>query len=281
LRVGELFIQGINDNRAERPRCRYRYIWHRQGQQHRKRECFAFLDRPAQRRTSQRKPHWEHFAAGCAGAAQAADESTRLLLGTATFFGGASAAVALVWSVRSIRRPVSEIGERLESLEQNCVAGLAEGISAFAAGDLTLTVQSVTTHIPDPSNDELGHLARTVNEIIDHIAGSIARYNEARTAMSDLVTAVQRDANGVLVASDGLRVASGQMASTTGQIASAVADVAGRMRARGPGARGMLQVVEVPDCGHAPALNVPTQLEWVEHFITQAAISPKPSLAPA
>ena len=166
-------------------------------------------------------------AAGCAGAAQAADESTRLLLGTATFFGGASAAVALVWSVRSIRRPVSEIGERLESLEQNCVAGLAEGISAFAAGDLTLTVQSVTTHVPDPSNDELGHLARTVNEIIDHIAGGIARYNEARTAMSDLVTAVQRDANGVLVASDGLRVASGQMASTTGQIASAVADVAG------------------------------------------------------
>ena len=60
-----------------------------------------------------------------------------------------------------------------------------------------------------------------------------------------------------------------------------LADVAGRMRARGPGARGMLQVVEVPDCGHAPALNVPTQLEWVEHFITQAAISPKPSLAPA
>ena len=60
-----------------------------------------------------------------------------------------------------------------------------------------------------------------------------------------------------------------------------LADVAGRMRARGPGARGMLQVVEVPGCGHAPALNVPTQLEWVEHFITQAAISLKPSLAPA
>ncbi len=40
-----------------------------------------------------------------------------------------------------------------------------------------------------------------------------------------------------------------------------------RMRQRGPGARGLLQTVEVPDCGHAPALNVPQQLDWVTGFI--------------
>ncbi len=38
------------------------------------------------------------------------------------------------------------------------------------------------------------------------------------------------------------------------------------MRQRGPGARGLLQVVEVPGCGHAPALNVPQQFDWVEGF---------------
>jgi len=39
------------------------------------------------------------------------------------------------------------------------------------------------------------------------------------------------------------------------------------MRGRGPGASGLLQVIEVPGCGHAPALNVPGQLDAVTAFI--------------
>lgn len=47
--------------------------------------------------------------------------------------------------------------------------------------------------------------------------------------------------------------------------------VVARMATRGPGAAGHLHVVEVPDCGHAPALNVPAQLEPIEAFIRAAA----------
>ena len=43
-----------------------------------------------------------------------------------------------------------------------------------------------------------------------------------------------------------------------------------QMRTRGPGAAGRLQVIEVPDCGHAPALNVPAQLDAVAAFIDAA-----------
>lgn len=39
------------------------------------------------------------------------------------------------------------------------------------------------------------------------------------------------------------------------------------MRHRGPGAAGRLTVLEVPGCGHAPALNVPGQLEPVAAFL--------------
>lgn len=39
------------------------------------------------------------------------------------------------------------------------------------------------------------------------------------------------------------------------------------MLARGPGARGLAKVVEIPGCGHAPALNVPEQLDLVAGFI--------------
>jgi len=42
------------------------------------------------------------------------------------------------------------------------------------------------------------------------------------------------------------------------------------MRRRGPGKRGKLKVIEVPGCGHAPALNVLQQWEWVADFISTA-----------
>jgi pimeloyl-ACP methyl ester carboxylesterase len=42
-----------------------------------------------------------------------------------------------------------------------------------------------------------------------------------------------------------------------------------QMLRRGPGLRGLTRIVEVPGCGHAPALNVPEQLELVASFIEQ------------
>jgi len=47
-------------------------------------------------------------------------------------------------------------------------------------------------------------------------------------------------------------------------------ETAAEMMTRGPGALGLLRIVEVPGCGHAPALNVPEQLALVREFIEQA-----------
>jgi pimeloyl-ACP methyl ester carboxylesterase len=44
-------------------------------------------------------------------------------------------------------------------------------------------------------------------------------------------------------------------------------DAAADMMTRGPGPLGLVRVVEVPGCGHAPALNVPEQLDLVRAFI--------------
>lgn len=49
-----------------------------------------------------------------------------------------------------------------------------------------------------------------------------------------------------------------------------LADTVAQMRTRGPGARGQLQVTEVAGCGHAPALNVPEQWQWVRDFLARA-----------
>ncbi len=51
-----------------------------------------------------------------------------------------------------------------------------------------------------------------------------------------------------------------------------------QMLARGPGARGLVRVIEVPGCGHAPALNVTQQLDWVSGFIEQHGLSALRSL---
>ena len=47
-------------------------------------------------------------------------------------------------------------------------------------------------------------------------------------------------------------------------------DTIAEMQRRGPALRGRLQVAEVPGCGHAPALNVPDQLDRVTAFIETA-----------
>jgi pimeloyl-ACP methyl ester carboxylesterase len=44
-------------------------------------------------------------------------------------------------------------------------------------------------------------------------------------------------------------------------------EVVTEMHMRGPGLRGLLQTVEVPGCGHAPALNVPSHFQWVSEFL--------------
>ncbi|HEX7889029.1 MAG TPA: alpha/beta hydrolase [Ramlibacter sp.] len=47
-------------------------------------------------------------------------------------------------------------------------------------------------------------------------------------------------------------------------------DAVEEMMTRGPGKIGLMRVVEVPGVGHAPALNVPAQLELVRSFIERA-----------
>ncbi|HEY8355902.1 MAG TPA: alpha/beta hydrolase [Ramlibacter sp.] len=46
-------------------------------------------------------------------------------------------------------------------------------------------------------------------------------------------------------------------------------DAVAEMLVRGPGKLGLTRVVEVAGCGHAPALNVPEQLDLVKGFIEQ------------
>lgn len=54
-------------------------------------------------------------------------------------------------------------------------------------------------------------------------------------------------------------------------------DAAAEMMTRGPAVLGLTRIVEVPNCGHAPALNVPEQLDLVRSFIEQHEMDSVPS----
>ncbi|MBI2768699.1 MAG: alpha/beta hydrolase [Burkholderiales bacterium] len=58
-------------------------------------------------------------------------------------------------------------------------------------------------------------------------------------------------------------------------------DAVQEMLRRGPGARGLAKVVEVPGCGHAPALNVAEQLDLVAAFVAQHDSAEAPQKARA
>ena len=45
------------------------------------------------------------------------------------------------------------------------------------------------------------------------------------------------------------------------------------MQRRGPGAKGLLQVIDVPGCGHAPALNVPEHLDAITRFLDEQSVT--------
>ena len=51
-------------------------------------------------------------------------------------------------------------------------------------------------------------------------------------------------------------------------------DAVDEMMRRGPGLRGLTRVVEIAGCGHAPALNVPEQLDLVASFIAAHDTAP-------
>ena len=56
-----------------------------------------------------------------------------------------------------------------------------------------------------------------------------------------------------------------------GEVSDLVLEPTAReMQTRGPGAKGLLEWIEVPGCGHAPALNVPDQFEAVLRCLRRA-----------
>ncbi|MBE7518989.1 MAG: hypothetical protein HS107_07045 [Thermoflexaceae bacterium] len=135
----------------------------------------------------------------------------------------AVAAVAF-WVAITLRRPVAAVVARLAA-QRESLGQVQAAMTAMAQGNLTMSVSPDSEKIANPSRDEVGQAAASVNEIIDAIGGTVEAYNAARGELTTLITSVKSNATNILSASDQLREASDQMAGATGQIASAINEV--------------------------------------------------------
>ncbi|MFN8121265.1 MAG: methyl-accepting chemotaxis protein [Thermoleophilia bacterium] len=74
-----------------------------------------------------------------------------------------------------------EIGARMDSLNDHCLAGLTGALEAFERGDLTHRVEPVTTLIDGlPPNDPNAALAAQMNDLIRRVQASVTAYNAMR-----------------------------------------------------------------------------------------------------
>ena len=151
--------------------------------------------------------------------------SRALVLGALALSALLGLAGALLLS-GSIRRGVQAIRDRLVSLQEHDTASLRTGLEAISAGDLTQRANAVTTPITRISRDEIGGIARAINEIAADTRRSVESYNASLASLSDMIGRVTGSAEAVSAASQQMATTSADAGRAVGEIASAVGEVA-------------------------------------------------------
>ena len=119
-----------------------------------------------------------------------------------------------------------DLDARMTSLNSRCLQDLAEGLTAMVAGNLTVDVQPVTTHLDMEPGANLGSLGETFNSMLTKAQGGLGLYNQARHGISDVINQVQATSSTVSAASEQMASTSDEAGRAVGEIAHAVADVA-------------------------------------------------------
>jgi len=139
---------------------------------------------------------------------------------TALLIAIASGIAFSVVITRAIVRPVLSISKGLESLTDNCVTDLQNGMNAFAEGDLTVSAKAVTQPVILDTKDELGTIARAFNRTRGMVTDTISSYNNARFSMSYLVGQVKEAAANVAQSSEILAASSEESTAAASEIAN-------------------------------------------------------------
>lgn len=121
---------------------------------------------------------------------------------------------------RSIVGGISAVADRLTSLRNHCLRGLNEGLSALASGDLTVNVTPATKPVGLHTTDEVGQMAKTFDEALSLMQGSLESYNAARASLTVLIGGISDNAEQVASTSQTLAASSEESGAASEEIAS-------------------------------------------------------------
>ncbi|MBJ7332926.1 MAG: hypothetical protein JHC95_23735 [Solirubrobacteraceae bacterium] len=114
---------------------------------------------------------------------------------------------------------LADLQTRLTSLSDNCLVGLGEGLSAMAAGDLTVAATPVTTPLHAAPGESVGELADVFNVMLGRAQAGIEGYNQSRAGISTMVSEIH-------VTAEHLAGATREMTSTTDETGAAIEQIA-------------------------------------------------------
>jgi methyl-accepting chemotaxis protein len=151
-----------------------------------------------------------------------------------TAYNGVSAEYAAALGDHSSLR---QLQDRLDSLTDNCLAGLTEGLSRMASGDLTHEVVPVTTPVTTSGDHELGALATTFNRTLARMQSSVGDYNRMRGELGTVIDELRGMAGSLAAASE-------EMSATAEETGSSVDGIAQLMVGVAEGASRQDQMIE-------------------------------------
>jgi len=141
-------------------------------------------------------------------------------------FGLLAAVGIAVLLTRSITRPMAGLMTRLRSLIDFDIKSFDDGLTALAAGDLTVETDAHTETAPVKGQDEIAQALTAVNEVIVSTHSSMANYNEARASLAMLIGRVSDSASSISSASSHMAATSQEAGAAVTEIAEAVGTVA-------------------------------------------------------
>jgi methyl-accepting chemotaxis protein len=116
--------------------------------------------------------------------------------------------------------------DRLNSLNNNCLTGLGNGLDAMTKGDLTVEVRPVTTFLAARPGREIGEFATVFNSMLAKAQGGLELYEIMRQKIADMIREIQSTSETVAAASQQMASTSEEAGRAVGEIAHAIGDVA-------------------------------------------------------
>lgn len=114
-------------------------------------------------------------------------ERTKLMMG-AIILALIALGVGLAWwAGTNIARQVATLVERMQSIQQNCIAGLSNALEGLASGDTTRQVRAVTEPIESTITDEIGDISRTFDRILTDTQAAITAMGTTQRSVQSVI----------------------------------------------------------------------------------------------